>query len=185
MPRASWASTCGAPWAWRSGLYEGVDLGPEGSTGLITYMRTDSPRVAPEAKVAAREWIASNLGKQYLPDDAQRVQGQEGRAGRARSHPAHRRGAHAGVDCEVPERRAAQAVPADLAAVCGFADDAGDLRRDYGEDRRSFSEDRARPTTSACRGSVLRFDGFLKVYEVAGRQERRRRGRVEEQAAQP
>src|SRR5664279_2056864 len=30
-------------------LYEGVDLGPEGTTGLITYMRTDSPRVAPEA----------------------------------------------------------------------------------------------------------------------------------------
>jgi DNA topoisomerase-1 len=48
-------------------LYEGVDLGPEGTTGLITYMRTDSPRVAPEAKVSAREWVANNLGPQYLP----------------------------------------------------------------------------------------------------------------------
>ena len=38
-------------------LYEGIELGPEGSTGLITYMRTDSPRVAPDAKESAREWI--------------------------------------------------------------------------------------------------------------------------------
>ncbi len=34
-------------------LYEGIDLGAEGTTGLITYMRTDSPRVAPDAKVRA------------------------------------------------------------------------------------------------------------------------------------
>ncbi|HEY3628118.1 MAG TPA: type I DNA topoisomerase [Terracidiphilus sp.] len=49
-------------------LYEGVELGPDGSTGLITYMRTDSPRVAPEAIEGAREWIGKNMGKQYLPD---------------------------------------------------------------------------------------------------------------------
>ncbi|HUB00591.1 MAG TPA: type I DNA topoisomerase, partial [Terracidiphilus sp.] len=49
-------------------LYEGVELGAEGAIGLITYMRTDSPRVAPEAKVAAREWIAKNLGEKYLPE---------------------------------------------------------------------------------------------------------------------
>ena len=44
-------------------LYEGVDLGAEGTTGLITYMRTDSPRVAPEAVTGAREWIARSLGE--------------------------------------------------------------------------------------------------------------------------
>ena len=48
-------------------LYEGVDLGAEGTTGLITYMRTDSPRVAPEAVTGAREWIEKQLGAQYLP----------------------------------------------------------------------------------------------------------------------
>ncbi len=48
-------------------LYEGIDLGKEGLTGLITYMRTDSPRVAPEAKISAREWIARQLGAKYLP----------------------------------------------------------------------------------------------------------------------
>jgi len=49
-------------------LYEGVDLGKQGSQGLITYMRTDSTNVAPSAQAAAREVIASRFGENYLPD---------------------------------------------------------------------------------------------------------------------
>ncbi len=48
-------------------LYEGVDLGEEGSTGLITYMRTDSTRVADEAIAEVRNYIASDYGLEYLP----------------------------------------------------------------------------------------------------------------------
>jgi DNA topoisomerase I len=48
-------------------LYEGVDIGDEGSVGLITYMRTDSTRVAPEALTEVREYIGSNYGPDYLP----------------------------------------------------------------------------------------------------------------------
>jgi DNA topoisomerase-1 len=48
-------------------LYEGIDLGAEGTTGLITYMRTDSPRVSPEAVAGAREWVTKTLGDKYLP----------------------------------------------------------------------------------------------------------------------
>ena len=51
-------------------LYEGVDLGAEGSVGLITYMRTDSTRVAPEAITAVRDYVGGKLGKQYLPAEA-------------------------------------------------------------------------------------------------------------------
>jgi DNA topoisomerase-1 len=51
-------------------LYEGVELGEEGSVGLITYMRTDSTRVATEAVDAAREYIYNNYGKEYLPQEA-------------------------------------------------------------------------------------------------------------------
>ena len=58
-------------------LYEGVDLGSEGSLGLITYMRTDSPRVAPEAKVSAREWISKNLGAKYLPETPNSYKGKK------------------------------------------------------------------------------------------------------------
>ena len=48
-------------------LYEGVELGEEGLVGLITYMRTDSTRVAPEALTEVREYIGSNYGPSYLP----------------------------------------------------------------------------------------------------------------------
>ena len=48
-------------------LYEGIEIGAEGTTGLITYMRTDSPRVAPDAIAGAREWIGKELGEKYLP----------------------------------------------------------------------------------------------------------------------
>jgi DNA topoisomerase-1 len=46
-------------------LYEGIDLGGE-RVGVITYMRTDSTRIAPEAQVAVRKYIESTFGKQYI-----------------------------------------------------------------------------------------------------------------------
>ncbi len=48
-------------------LYEGVDLGQMGITALITYMRTDSVRIADEARSAAADFILQNFGKEYLP----------------------------------------------------------------------------------------------------------------------
>src|SRR3989338_6037520 len=49
-------------------LYEGVDLGPDGSVGLITYMRTDSTRVSADALSAARQFIQGQYGQKYLPE---------------------------------------------------------------------------------------------------------------------
>lgn len=49
------------------GLYEGVDLGNEGAEGLITYMRTDSVRTAPEALEEVRGVIAETYGKDFVP----------------------------------------------------------------------------------------------------------------------
>ena len=48
-------------------LYEGVELGEEGSVGLITYMRTDSTRVSNDALAEVREYITSQYGDGYLP----------------------------------------------------------------------------------------------------------------------
>jgi DNA topoisomerase-1 len=50
-------------------LYEGVELGSEGLVGLITYMRTDSTRVSPDALVEVRELIGKRYGTQYLPEN--------------------------------------------------------------------------------------------------------------------
>jgi DNA topoisomerase I len=49
-------------------LYEGIELGEEGSVGLITYMRTDSTRVSNEALGEVRELIATHFGPQYRPE---------------------------------------------------------------------------------------------------------------------
>lgn len=49
-------------------LYEGVDLGPEGTVGLITYMRTDSVRVSEIAQREARQFIAAQYGEASVPE---------------------------------------------------------------------------------------------------------------------
>jgi DNA topoisomerase I len=53
-------------------LYEGVDVGADGSVGLITYMRTDSTRVSDIAHVAASAFVAENYGKPYVRSGAPR-----------------------------------------------------------------------------------------------------------------
>jgi DNA topoisomerase I len=47
-------------------LYEGIELGDEGSTGLITYMRTDSTRISPEAEAKVKGWIKEKHGDKYI-----------------------------------------------------------------------------------------------------------------------
>lgn len=48
-------------------LYEGIDIKGMGTTGLITYMRTDSVRISEEARAAGNQFIEENFGKNYLP----------------------------------------------------------------------------------------------------------------------
>jgi DNA topoisomerase I len=50
-------------------LYEGVVVGEEGPTGLITYMRTDSTRLSADAVTQVREYILNNYGKEYVPKE--------------------------------------------------------------------------------------------------------------------
>ena len=48
-------------------LYEGIDIQGMGTTGLITYMRTDSVRISEEARTAGNQFIEEHFGKNYLP----------------------------------------------------------------------------------------------------------------------
>ena len=50
------------------GLYEGLAIGPDGVVGLITYMRTDSTRVAEDAQRETLEFISTTYGQQYAPE---------------------------------------------------------------------------------------------------------------------
>ncbi len=59
-------------------LYEGIDIGSEGPVGLITYMRTDSTRVANEALTAVRSYIKETYGKEYIPAKAVQYRSKKG-----------------------------------------------------------------------------------------------------------
>jgi DNA topoisomerase-1 len=60
-------------------LYEGVDIGPEGAQGLITYMRTDSTRVSPGAADQARDYLRSLFGKEFIAASPQLYPGGKGK----------------------------------------------------------------------------------------------------------
>lgn len=49
-------------------LYEGIDLGKEGTVGLITYMRTDSTRISPIAQEEMRQYISEKFGAEFVPE---------------------------------------------------------------------------------------------------------------------
>ena len=51
-------------------LYEGIDIKGNGTVGVITYLRTDSTRISEEADAAAREYISSTYGKEYVAEPA-------------------------------------------------------------------------------------------------------------------
>jgi len=58
-------------------LYEGIDLGKAGTVGLVTYIRTDSVRVAQEAVEAARGFICEQYGNEYCPETPNQYKGRK------------------------------------------------------------------------------------------------------------
>ena len=143
-------------------LYEGVELGEEGQVGLITYMRTDSVRVSNDALAEARQFIGSEYGDQYLPEKANFYKSKKD------TQDAHEaiRPSSVAHDPESIKRYlqedeykvyrliwqrfvASQMMPA------VFDQTSVDIEAKSGSESFTF-----RVT-----GSVLKFDGFLKVYE--------------------
>ncbi len=142
-------------------LYEGVEVGNEGTVGLITYMRTDSTRVSPDAIVEARDYIEKKLGPQYLPAKQNEYKSKkDAQDAHEAIRPTNVAYTPDGIRKYLSDEQyklykliwqrfvASQMVPAvfdqttvDIAAV---ADRTYDFR---------------------VSGSVLKFDGFLKVYE--------------------
>lgn len=64
-------------------LYEGIDLGKSGTLGLITYMRTDSVRIADTAQAEAKEYIINNYNQSYYPEEPRKF------ASKGRAQEAH------------------------------------------------------------------------------------------------
>ena len=150
-------------------LYEGIDLGNEGTTGLITYMRTDSPRVSPDAISAVRDWIGKQLGQRYLPDTANFYKGKK-----------DAQDAHEAIrptdPSRTPESIARYLLPEQLklyrliwqrfvaSQMTASVYDVTTIEID------AVSE---RTYNFRTTGSVLRFDGFLRVYGADDEEEDR------------
>jgi DNA topoisomerase-1 len=149
-------------------LYEGIELGDEGLVGLITYMRTDSTRVAGEALAEVRDYIGSQYGGPYLPESPNFFKSKKGaqdaheaiRPSSAARHPdAVRRYLH---DDEYKVYRLIwQRFVASQMNPAVFDQTSVDI------DAASGNSDRFLFRVT---GSVLKFDGFLKVYEESKEQ---------------
>ena len=83
-------------------LYEGLPIGEAGETGLITYMRTDSTRLADDAVQETQAYIVEHYGKDYVAAKPRKHRQQKGGAGGARGDPAHLGAAHAGQPQAAP-----------------------------------------------------------------------------------
>lgn len=147
-------------------LYEGVEIGAEGTTGLITYMRTDSPRVAPEAIAGAREWVKKELGANYLPATPNEYKGKKD------AQDAHEAIRPTDV-ARTPESIARylsdeqlklyrliwQRFVASQMAPAVFDVTTAKIA--------AVSESTRKTYDFRSSGSIVRFEGYLKVYEVA------------------
>ncbi len=144
-------------------LYEGVEVGEQGHIGLITYMRTDSTRVSPDAVTETRAWIEKELGAQYLPatpnEFKSKKDAQDAHEAIRPTHPELGPEALRPYlsDAELRLYRliwqrfvASQMTPAVFDVTTVEIDAKADRTYNF-----------------RLSGSVLRFDGFLKVYEDA------------------
>ena len=144
-------------------LYEGMEIGGDGAVGLITYMRTDSTRVSPDAVADVRKYLTKELGAKYLPETPNTFKSKKD------AQDAHEAIRPTDVS-QTPEsmkrylsdeqfklyqliwRRfvASQMVPAVFDQTIVDVQAKAERRYDF------------RVT-----GSILKFDGYLKVYEEA------------------
>ena len=140
-------------------LYEGIELGSEGAVGLITYMRTDSTRVADSALGEVREFIGHHYGTPYLPEkaiayrskkDAQDAH--EAIRPTAADRTPDRVGAYLGKDELALYRLIWQRFVASQMMPALFDQTTIDIGAGAGY-------------TFRATGSVIKFDGFLAVYE--------------------
>jgi DNA topoisomerase-1 len=144
-------------------LYEGVELGAEGSVGLITYMRTDSTRIGEEAVAEVRDFISSRFGPEYIPEKPNVYKSKKD------AQDAH----------EAIRPTSALRTPEDMAPF--LAEDQLKLYRLVwmrfiaSQMNPALLDQTTIDTIAAGRGgieytfratgSVMKFDGFLKVYE--------------------
>ncbi len=140
-------------------LYEGVDLGSKGTLGLITYMRTDSVRISESAIKDARKYISNKIGKEYLPP----------RANRYRSKKSNVQDAHEAIrptNVKIEPDAIKEYLTNDqykLYKLIWQKFIASQMQPAIFDQTSVEIKDKNKKYTFKINGSVLKFDGFLKI----------------------
>jgi DNA topoisomerase-1 len=145
-------------------LYEGVELGSEGSVGLITYMRTDSTRVSNDALGAVRQHIQAQYGKNYIPGKANTFRSKKG------AQDAHE--AIRPTSLEYTPERVRRYLRRDMFQLYSLIWDrfVASQMVPAVYDQTAF-EIPVNEALFRATGQQIKFDGFMKVY-IEGRDER-------------
>ncbi len=145
-------------------LYEGVELGSEGSVGLITYMRTDSTRVSNDALDAVRQHIQSQYGKNYVPAKPNTFRSKKG------TQDAHE--AIRPTSLEYTPERVRRYLRRDMFQLYSLIWDrfVASQMVPAVYDQTAF-EIPVKEALFRATGQQIKFDGFMKVY-IEGRDER-------------
>jgi DNA topoisomerase I len=143
-------------------LYEGVEIGGD-TVGLITYMRTDGVQIAPEAIAATRRAISANFGERYLPEHARHYQTKAKNAQEAheaiRPTDLFRRPEAIARSLEPDQAKLYELIwKRTVASQMASAE----LERTTVEIEAGSGE---HPVALRATGQVVRFDGFLKLYQ--------------------
>lgn len=145
-------------------LYEGVELGSEGSVALITYMRTDSTRISDDALKACRDHIGKEYGKPYLPAEANRYASGKGAQ---EAHEAIRP-----TDLAYTPEKVARSLPQDQLRLYTI------IYNRFVASQMTPAvfaitnvEVRAAEGIFKAQGKVMKFDGYRRVLAPGGKQE--------------
>ncbi len=139
-------------------LYEGVDLGSEGTQGLITYMRTDSTRIADSARDAARDFIVQSYGEVYHGPRVHKL-----KEGAQDAHEAIR---PTSVE-RTPEKMAGVLKRDELRLYTLIWERFVASQMAPAVLDQTTVDIKAKRYTFRASGSVMKFQGFTKVYEEA------------------
>ena len=143
-------------------LYEGVDIGGE-TVGLITYMRTDGVDMAPEAISGARKFIASEYGKKYLPDAPRKYTAKTKNAQEAheaiRPTDISRLPKHVARQLEPEQQKLYELI---WTRTLASQMESAELERTTVDIEAKAG---ARAIDLRATGQVIRFDGFLRLYQ--------------------
>jgi DNA topoisomerase-1 len=155
-------------------LYEGIEIGGEGAVGLITYMRTDSTRIAPEALQEARQFISGRFGPDYLPENAVTYPSKKG------AQDAHEAIRPTAVD-HTPEQLARYLSAEELALYTLIWNRFVASQMTPAVFDQTTIDITAADTLFRATGQIMKFDGFIRVY-TEGRDDERKEGEEDDEA---